>query len=146
METVGERHDVLTSGYLAGNFQCSLDSIGACGARELQRVIHAAGLKDMLVKSLKKGLFCGCSHIQTVYDTVFGQVLQQCLLEYSVVMAIVQGAGTSKKVDVFHTVLGGKYSVFSLAEYDGERTDVPTYFRFHTIKNFKFCSHFCVPV
>ena len=53
-------------------------------------------------------------------DAVFFQVLNQCFLQYRVVMAVVQCAGTRQKVDVALTFGGNQLGALGLVEKDRE--------------------------
>src|SRR5699024_10947533 len=114
VEAVGEAHDGLAAGDLAGQLQRRLDGVGAAGAGEGDLVVQAAGLEDLLVEGLEELAAHVGEHVQAVHDAVLEVVVDDDLLELGVVVAVVQGAGTGEEVDVLLAVLGGQHGVHRL--------------------------------
>ena len=91
VEAVGEAHDGLAPGDLAGQLQRGLDRVGAGRAGELHAVVaHAARLEDQPVEGFEETLLGFGVHVQAVGDAVVLDVLQQRRLEYRIVVAVVQ--------------------------------------------------------
>jgi hypothetical protein len=105
MKTVGERDDALTAGNVARQLDRRFDSIGAGRPGELELVLQVAGLQHAIFERLQEVLLRAGGHVETVHDTVFHQIVDGGLLQYRVVVPVVQCAGAGEKVDVFASSL-----------------------------------------
>ena len=124
VEAVGEAHDGLAAGDLAGQLQRGLDGIGPAGAGEGDLVVQAAGPEDLLLEGLEELAAHVGEHVQAVHDPVLEVVVDDDLLQLGVVVAVVQGAGAGEEVDVLAAVLGGQHRALGVREHGGPAAGV----------------------
>ncbi len=141
VEAVGEADDVVAPGDLARQLHRRFDRVGAGRAGELHAVVaHAAWFEDQAVEGFEETLL-GCGvHVQAMGDAVVLDVLEQRLLEYRVVVPVVERAGTGEEVDVTLAVPGDQFGTLGLVEDHGEGTAVATNLGFVQFKSFHACS------
>jgi len=135
VERIRECHDVGPAGNLASKLQGRLNRIGACRSRKLQLKAQATRPKNDFLKRINEIPFRLRMHIERVNDAVSREVFLNSRDDGWVVVAIIQGAGTRKKVVIRsagHVLQGG---AFCRGENDGKRTAIISDTGFESFEN-----------
>jgi hypothetical protein len=100
VKAVGKGNDVLLPCDIARDLESRLNCISTCGPGELHHIIHAARLENRIAKSFQELALSPSMQIQTVGDSVLGDVVKQSLFKPRIVVPVIQGSRTGKKIKI----------------------------------------------
>ena len=137
MEAVGEVHDVLAAGRLAGELERRLDRVGAGRAGELHDVVaKPTRREDDLVHGQEEALLGDRVQVEAVGDAVVGDVVDQGLFEHRVVVPVVQRACAGEEVEIALAVHVAQLGAAGVADDGGEAARVGAHVRFQPGESF----------
>jgi hypothetical protein len=118
MKGPGECHDGMALRYLASQLERGFHGIRAGWPGELDLVVQPAWHEHEIAERLQEtGLSLG-HHVKTVNDAVARQVLHELGLQEWIIVAVVQCAGSSEKVEVGAVVRAIEHGPGAPAEHD----------------------------
>ena len=124
VKAIGKRHHIGAPRHLTRQFQGCFDCIGAGWARKLELIGIAARLENHGFKGVEKLFFSARGHVESVDQAIAADIVNHLLLQQRVVVAVIEGAGTAEKIDVFLAVFVVQPGPFSLGKNGWEGTGI----------------------